>query len=70
MGRDAIKGIDEAFGIWVVSRRPPSLSQVASPCKEYSAYLSDFKETTSGLEPLTCSLRVSGQGLRGVAGAC
>jgi hypothetical protein len=27
-------------------------------------------EPTSGLEPLTCSLRVSGQWLLGVAGAC
>jgi hypothetical protein len=28
------------------------------------------KEPTSGLEPLTCSLRVCGQGLLGVAQVC
>jgi hypothetical protein len=42
----------------------------AAPCLVFSAYLSAWGEPTSGLEPLTCSLRVCGRAFLGVAGVC
>jgi hypothetical protein len=38
----------------------------------FTSYLqiAENKDPTSGLEPLTCSLRVCGQSLQGVARAC
>ena len=48
-----------------------NIGATAAPCLEFSAYLSQIsKEPRSGLEPLTCSLRVCGQGLLSVAQDC
>src|SRR5215210_8149970 len=58
--------------------RPPSarnLRLVAEPASrrsgsQYPAHLRHKRGAMSGLEPLTCSLRVIGHTLQGVAGAC
>jgi hypothetical protein len=51
----------------VLLTKPPMLVSRAFP---FYGFCRKNKEPTSGLEPLTCSLRVCGQWLLGVAGVC
>jgi hypothetical protein len=51
--------------------RPGGLRKSAPPCAvEHRLIYADQREPTSGLEPLTCSLRVIHQVLQGFAGVC
>ena len=43
---------------------------VGGPAVHFCSYLSSNREPTSGLEPLSCSLRVITQALQGVAQGC
>src|SRR5215208_3175127 len=61
-----------SVGLCVLSgvKRAPAVTQDATLFRVFGLSMGKIREPTSGLEPLTCSLRVCGQWLLSVAGVC
>jgi hypothetical protein len=67
MRRHAAKSLDEALAKSLLLAKPPTPT---SRALRFCGVCRKNREPTSGLEPLSCSLRVCGQWLLSVAGVC